>query len=726
MRLKTVLFALAVVTLTAVTEGHPSRRHNKLTWWQNFLCSNWYNWPWIQNGITPEPTERISQMRTLVGSCRADVGTCPVRSCSTKTKHFNFCPDDGYVCPETETRTADCGFFGERTYEYVKQCGCCKDNGVIVTGIVKDADTNEPLSKIIVYFNGRFVVYTGEDGQFKSTIKSSVRSIVVTTKDRSRNYMAAVKIVDIPEGFRGPVEVELLAIQKSKPVEINSTVDTVLSLSNDPLDPNAGNTVIEIQANSFTDRRGRPYNGKVNARVTFIDTVGSPDAVAPGRFQTLDGDTIEPLITDGVASFNFESTGGKFIKLSAPVKFTGREGMKVWELNTRTGLWEPARIVQGRRKRQVTLDDIINIESDRWYNIDKIPGAPRCYFKGRIFNETSGDEIMSSATTSFRPEITAYTSIGQRLRLYSGFTSEPSTTCYEVRCPVVNNPNNSLAGFINMSATEVISFGGINLPSKIYLTPREFVNYDAVIKPRLSAVQYEIAPNDVDVFVNFVSNTAGPFYRNRNACESSSVTQPALHFLKPEPPNYEHAPDVDEICTARIAFKEEGYFFNYASNLTNLPNVTGISVWEQNGTKSYFIDDAQMEFSTDGNETFIFICLKYRCSQENESTTVYLDIDIPTVNVTYNRTYPNGSVVSFTYPRQEFGCYGDIAEGSEFSKQAGGDNVTTIEGSFIAPEDVASGPDFYDSETNDCTQESDHETFAYVFYCYSKQRGQVS
>ncbi|XP_045166676.1 cartilage intermediate layer protein 2-like [Mercenaria mercenaria] len=694
MRLETVLFALAMATLTTVTEGHP-----RFTWWQNFLCSHWYKLPWIQNGITPEPTERISQIRTLVRSCRADVGTCPVGSCSTKTKYFNFCPEDGYVCPESETRTADCGFFGERTYEYVKQCGCCKDNGVFVTGVVKDADTNEPLSKIIVYFDGRFVVYTGEDGQFKSTIKSSVRSIVVTTNDTSRNYMSAVKIVDIPEGFRGPVEVELLAIQKSKPVEINSTVDTVLSLSNDPLDPSAGNTVIEIQANSFTDPQGRSYNGKVNARVTFIDTAGNPDAVAPGRFQTLDGDTIEPLITDGVASFNFESTGGKVITLSAPVKFTGRKGMKVWELNTRTGLWEPARVVQGRRKRQVTLDDIINIESDRWYNIDKIPGAPRCYFKGRIFSETSGDEIMSSATTSFRPEIAAYTSIGQRLRLYAGFTSEPNTTCYEVRCPVVSNPNSSLAGFINMSATEVILFGGINLPSKTYLTPREFIDYDAVIKPKLSSVQYEIAPNNLDVFVNFVSDNAGPFYGNRNACESSSVTQPALHFLKPEPPNYEPAPDVDKICTARIAFKG-GYFFYYALNLTNLPNVTGISVWEQNGTKSYFIDDAQMEFSTDGNETFIFICLKYRCSQENESTTVYLDIDISTVNVTY------------------FGCYGDSAEGSEFSGQEGGDNVTTIEGSFVAPF-VASGPDFYDSETNVCRQESDHETFAYVFYCYS-------
>ncbi|XP_060593050.1 cartilage intermediate layer protein 2-like [Ruditapes philippinarum] len=723
MQVGTALCVIIVVMASSLTEGHRTTPSSPLRYerYKRFLCSYWYNWPWVLKVERTEPTERLSQMRTLVGTCEVDVGTCPVGSCSTFRKFSEFCPDDGYICAETETRIKDCGQFGGISYEYVKQCGCCKDTGIVVTGIVKDQATNEPVGRTLVFFDiHRRPAVTGVNGMFRTTIESSVRRVVIRTKNR--NYLEAVKVVDIPEGFRGPVEVELFVIRKSNPVKFDSTVNTVLSLSNNPLDPEAGHTVVEIQANSFINRQGKPYQGTVIARITFIDTENNPDNVAPGVFQTAVENSVEPLITDGVVSFSFENADGKDIKLSAPVKFTGREGMRVWKLNSFTGLWELVKPSQTRGKRQVSLDDILSIETDRWYNIDKIPGAPRCYFKGRIFDELSGIEITSSSTASFRPEITAYTSIGQRLRLYAGYTTEPSTTCYEVRCPIVSNPDDNLAGFINMSSTEVVTIGGINFPLITYLTPKELADYDAaVIQPKLSDVQYDIAPNELDIFVNFVSDIAGPFYRNKNICENSSISQPAFHFFKPELPTYEPVPDDTEICTARITFKDRYNFYNYISNVTNMPNVTGISVWGQDGTNFYYTDVAQMELYTDGNTTFVFICLKYRCSQENDLTTVYIDIEIPVVNVTYNRTFPNGTVVNYTYEQQDFGCHGNHAKESEVN---GGDGIATIEGSFTAPVNVGTGPDFYNTEFNDCKQETNSTSFAYELFCYSKRGGQ--
>jgi hypothetical protein len=369
--------------------------------------------------------------------------------------------------------------------------------------------------------------------------------------------------------------------------------------------------------------------------------------------------------------------------------------MRIWKLNSTTGLWELVKPSQTRGKRQVSLDDILSIETDRWYNIDKIPDAPRCYFKGRIFDEMSGLEISSSSTATFRPKITAYTSIGQRLRLYAGYTTKPSTTCYEVRCPKVSKPGDNLAGFISMSSTEVISIGGINFPLVTYLTPRVFADYDAaVIQPKLSDVQYEIAPNNLDIFVNFVSDIAGPFYTDKDTCESSSATQPAFHFFKPELPSYEPVPDDAKICTARIAFKDSYNFYNYLSVLSFLPNVTGISVWEQNGSKFYYTNAAQMKLSN-GKTQFVFICLKYRCSTDNEFTTVIIDIDIPVDR------------------RPVFGCSGKNTED-------GKGDIASIKGFFMGPEKVGAGPDFYETEINDCKRETNDSKFAYELFCYSK------
>jgi hypothetical protein len=418
------------------------------------------------------------------------------------------------------------------------------------------------------------------------------------------------------------------------------------------------------------------------------------------------------MISDGIVSFDFKDTNGNDLR-AGQMKFTVREGMTLWSLDTASGLWKPIATTSGRRRRQVVLNEFLTqVFPGQWYNIDKIPSAPRCYFKARIFDATSGNEIRSSLTASFRPEITAFTNLMQRLRLYASSTNTPNVTCHEVRCPVVSNPNDALVGFINMTATKVVSVGGINLPSITHLIPRILGGYAAPIQTELSDIQYDIAPNNLDVFVNFVSDTAGPFYPTLDACQASTVDQPALHFFKQEPPSYEPVPAGTEICTARIAFRDSWNFYNYTSTTPTLPNVTAVSVWEVAGTRHYFTDTATMGNSTVSGENFIFICIKYRCSQDNELTTVYLDIDIPTVNVTNNYTYK-----SYT----DFYCYGACSGNFCESKLR---MTSSIEGAFIAPTNVTSGPDFYNSTYTDCRTRLQSEPFAYEFYCHS-QGGEV-
>lgn len=695
MRIETLLQVLVALTTITVVKGHG---------WD----VNGDRW----QGGSAYATERIPEMRTFIGQCRADVGRCPIGSCSNKP--FNICPQDGYICPETETREITCEF-GVQKYEYVKRCVCCKDNGISLQGIVLDAVSNAPLENMIIRLKKGNRFNTNADGTFESTIPSSVRSIIINAEDKDRNYMDAVRVVDIAEGFRGPVKVKLFMVMKASPVKIDSNETTKLYLSDDQLKPLSGNTVIEIQANSFTDRLGRPYNGQVDACVTFIDTMTVSEDIIPGRFLTRERNILEPLITDGIFSLNFKSAEGEQLKLSEPVKFNLRKRMQVWKLNTKTGLWTPA-----FSRRQVSKD-IISIESDRWYIIDKTPVAPRCFFKGRIFNQSSGIEIKTCNTASFKPHITAYTYLGQRLTLYVGYTNTPSDSCYEVRCPVVSNSNNSFAGFINMSSTEVISIGGIQLPYVTYLSPKEFNDYDAAIQPTLSDVQFTIAPNGLEIYVNFVSRTVGPFYSDKHECEASTLSQAAFHFFKPDPPSYLPVQSDAEICTARVAFKERWHFYSYTSTEVNMPNVTGTSVWQHDGSDFYYKDIAQMEHVTVGNKSLVFICLNYRCSQENEATTVYLDIDIPTFNYTYNLTHPNGTLISFTHSIPKFFCKGKHADGSVINNDRGNDKIFTVKGSFVAPEIVGSGPDFYDTETNDCRQETELETFAYVFTCYRRE-----
>lgn len=669
-------------------------------------------------------------MRTLIGPLLFDVGTCPLGSCAMKSYLSYFgCPDDGYICPVTETRQADLEALGTREYQYVTKCVCCKDMGVPIKVHVKDGRSDESLGKISIHFNGTLKGMTDEYGILESSIDSTERSLAITAKDvENKTYLEAVRVFEISDGNRGPFDFTLYMIIKADAIEIDSMIDKELSLSADPTDPDTGNAAIVFKANSFIQKDGSQYNGQVLASITVIDPNNDQSDLVPGNFLTYDPitGTQENLISDGIFALYFTDDNGEELTLSKPVTVKVKDDMVIWKMNSASGLWELAEnhLSDSRKKRQTgfTREYLIDIANDIWVNIDAIYNAPRCYFKARIFDQISGVEITSSSTASFRPDIFTYTNSDRLLNFYYVSTNTPTDTCFEVRCPEEGDQYDPLIGFISMLSIESVSVGNIYVPHITRLIPKHLFGYSPTVWGELNAVQYAITLDGLDVFVKFVSD-AGPFYLNRTACENSEEDKPDLHFFKPALPSYAEVPDDVNECTARLAFRDVGNFHNYIENISQLPNVTGLSIWVEDGQTYHYKHTTQLQQSDNTTgDFFVFACLKYRCSETGELTIVNLNIDMPS-NITVENMNENGDNVTDLVISCYGECIGPLCFTDEREQQEA--IVSGIEGSFEAPVVVSSGPDFYDSETTGCNdQTGPAEGFAYEFNCYSFHRNQ--
>ena len=643
------------------------------------------------------------------------MGTCPVGSCRYDTRRHSICPPDGFICPKTETEEIDCGdIFGNVTVEIVKECGCCKDEGITVQGTVIAADNGEALVNIRINVNGEGVAETDDLGMFSFTVKTGVSTVTLVALDPTGEFLEGVTVVEIPENFRGPVETTIPLVRQALPITITDpTVDSTFSLSGTPEDPDQGVAQVIIQANTLVDANGNSVAGPVQISINYIDTT-DPDVetVLPGRFITDDG---EPLITDGV--FNLEVTDEDGNQLGGTVLLRVREGMTLWNLDEETGSWVLADILNRRKRRQVTLTEelLVEINNNKWVNIDKIPGSPRCYFKARVVYENAAEV---GNPVSFRPQILAFTPNSERLRLYASATSSPDTECFEVRCLPFDaaDPTNILFGFINLTAYESATIGGASVPVVTALTPLNLVDYSAAIQTAHTAVEYSVAPNLLDIFANFISSASGPFYTDRAVCEASDITLPAFHFTKPELPIYETAPTGTDICTARILF-DNGYMFsNVVANLTTLPEVTALSAWSINGSNFFHSYTTNMQFSTVDDE-FYFACIEYRCSTTDAETDVYISIEAPLieVNMTNYGEYKN-ETNSTTVMVPAFECYGNCESEICYQSSSG------INGTFTVNSNGADGPDFWDSTSTNCTMTSAFDAFAYQLYCYGNRQ----
>jgi len=346
-------------------------------------------------------------VRTIVGRCTYNVGFCPVGSCRP-------CLDQAltdtvyHVCPVYSTVVVDCGYWGKRKVRVVKCCSCCETPDITVKGVVYDVANGTMLPNKAVWLNGRNVGITDVNGAFQSSISPSYISQVLTIKvaDKAGMYADAVKSIDIAPGFLGPVKVKIPMVRRAKPTFIDPTSANKLPLSD--------RAIMVFEAGSITDRSGRPYTETVGVQLTSIDvSVADNDDVLPGRFLTSDG---SQLVSDLV--FEPVITGEDGERLNARAIISVNAGMRLWTLDGADGRWisADAKPVSGRRRRQIQLTDeyLTNLMSGNWYNIDKIPGAPRCYFKARVNYENPAEATYPAI---FQPTVIAFTPNNERLRL---------------------------------------------------------------------------------------------------------------------------------------------------------------------------------------------------------------------------------------------------------------------------------------------------------------------
>ncbi|KAH3738953.1 hypothetical protein DPMN_045597 [Dreissena polymorpha] len=223
---------------------------------------------------------------------------------------------------------------------------------------------------------------------------------------------------------------------------------------------------------------GNPYTQDVQISIT-APSVEDPLTDEIGQFLTSDG---EALLSDGILNVNLRTVSGD--PLTGEVVFRVRQSMALWLLDEATGRWTLAPTTNvNRRKRQVSLTDdlLTQINTGNLYNIDKIPGVPRCYFKARVFYQNPAD---ATNHATFTPGIVVYTPNNERLRLYLPYTSDLDNTCFEARCFVFDPafPNNVLVGRITLKSTETVSVDGNSIPITTDLRPADLSTYSPAIE----------------------------------------------------------------------------------------------------------------------------------------------------------------------------------------------------------------------------------------------------
>jgi len=599
--------------------------------------------------------------------------------------------------------------FGTREVRVVTSCKCCGAGTLVVQGTVHDSVDGTPLSAMSVYFDGKVVARTQDTGEFKAQVNSKTnRKLTIRVVDRNANYADAVRVNDIPEGFGGPFNVKFRMVKRSKPITFNPTEGIKVDL----LD----RATVKIEANSVTDSKGKPYTGIVSLQLTNIDvSLPENDDILPGQFLTADG---EQLVSDLV--FEPVIVGENGEQLTARAEVRVRAGMLLWTLDVTNGGWVEAKVERvNRRRRQIQLteDYLTNLMSGNWYNIDKIPGAPRCYFKARVQYQNPAE---ANYPASFQPSVVAFTPNNERLRLYHAPTSDLENTCFEVRCLDFDpsNTTNVLTGLISLTSYETVDVGGATIPVVNKLEPKPLSNYIPPIQAAHSSVAYAVLPTNEQVFINFISadDFSRPFYATKSICEASNPAQPAFHFLKPELPSYIAAPDGTPMCTARILLKDSYMFIDALNNISSLPSITATSVWNSGTGDFYHTDSVTIELSPDGQSAFA--CITYPCSATTAPSTVYLDIDIPWIDNT------NGSTTS-TVAHPAFYCWGPC-NGTLCPVREQPRTGSTFEGAFEAPALAAgtSGPEWYEGENhNGCDDWNTGDPAAYTFWCRSGYRG---
>ncbi|XP_060556147.1 cartilage intermediate layer protein 1-like [Ruditapes philippinarum] len=443
------------------------------------------------------------------GSCREDITTC----CTTGEADLEKVQCSGY----------------ELEVVVVKSCSCgtCVSDSLTISGSAFGVKDGSPLRFGEVWLNGVFQTYTSTSGGFNIDVSKASPRITLNLKDvYFKQFLPAVKVIDINDQMGGVLRIDIPMIKSSEPVQIDSSVDNTLAAGSSENNESTSIIQILVPANAFYYSNGTQYSGTVDASLTFLDPTNSSVLEnMPGTFEIVDEEgQLADLDSLGVFSLYFEDSSGeplvlnKVVDFYVPLEAVQDEDIlgeiKLWMINTETGVWEYVTQETGstRRRRQINTArwigelDLSTI-SQAWFNYDRIRRrSTACFFKVRLFV----DATTLATVTYTRKYINVHTHIlnGNLLTTVKSYMRYPESECMTGICE------------------------GNNAFISLFYYGRKGTDHLFAGTPALeqSSHYYQIIDEEKVLNIQMSVSEDGPFFRNEAQCKASSKDEKHLKF----------------------------------------------------------------------------------------------------------------------------------------------------------------------------------------------------
>uniref|UniRef100_A0A5F8HKX2 Cartilage intermediate layer protein 2 n=1 Tax=Monodelphis domestica TaxID=13616 RepID=A0A5F8HKX2_MONDO len=503
------------------------------------------------------------------GSAYYNVGLCPDTRCPGRPGSNLRCGESSDRCcsvSRLETREIRCAGY-VLPVKVVAKCGCekCMPPKVLVRGRVVAADTEEPLRFAQILLGKEKTGFTGYQGDFTIEVPPATERLVVTFIDGRREFVDAIKVLPFdPRG--GGVYQEVKVMRKKEPIRLDADKSNTIPLGTaEGMDP-IGEIV--IPSGAFYYANGEPYNGTVQASVTFLDPRDLATAAAASSDLSFvdDNGELAPLRTYGMFLVDLRAegsgeelqTGRVEVRMDAgQIHMAGHaEEMKLWSLNPTTGLWEEESSFhmenagrRVRREERTFLIGNVEIQERRLFNLD-VPERRRCFVKVRAYiNEKfiPSEQVEGVVVTLVNLEpAPGYSANPRAWGRFDSAVTGPNGACLPAFCDAERADA--------YTAYVTAALGGEELepaPS----SPQPHPGTVGVTQPYLDKLGYRRTDHDDPALKkngfrinlakpnpNNLDEIQGPIYpwRSLRECEDAPVTANHFRFSRVEADKYEY------------------------------------------------------------------------------------------------------------------------------------------------------------------------------------------
>ena len=480
------------------------------------------------------------------GSTLYEVGDCMSKTCRQEdANETRQCSDSSKSCcvpSRFETKSINCSDY-ELQLIIVKACACgtCNEPSIQISGKVLSAKSGSTIQYAEVWLNGEFETFTSGSGSFYASLTKSVDKAVVTVKDTYNKYLETTKVIRIASGMGGAISVTIQMLEKSNPVIIDPTIDSVLTMETTKNASAGPVSLLDIPADSFYRSDGTKFSGMVTSTVTFIDPTDDnvKDAV-PGVFQFIDEEgTTMDLASKGLFNLQFEDENGESLYIDGIIQVRFPENydsnFTLWKLNKASGVWEPLTpsIQTNKRKRRQSVYtigeiDMAKVEFTNWFNIDKVVDTSDnvCYFKTRIYKDKDLSEEKTYSDYGYY-EMELRRVQDNTLETYWG--DFPHYTCFAAPCE-------NYIGYVKLFKYSYILSNYLDFIAAEPLMTRD-------------PLTYTLVEEESTIGIIMQSSEFGPFYTDEAVCEASEIDKSHLRFRIPASPEFFTAQEVSPTPT---------------------------------------------------------------------------------------------------------------------------------------------------------------------------------